>query len=90
MDPSRREPKLKAGTGSLFPIMKPLEVLQATLRQRVLVEIKGGRSYRGTLEGFDQHMNLVLAQAEEVGREGTTPHPGRTLVRGDSVIYISP
>jgi small nuclear ribonucleoprotein len=70
--------------------MKPLEMLQQHLHQRVLVEMKGGRSMRGTLDAFDQHLNLVLSQAEEVVGEVTTAKPGITLLRGDSIVFISP
>lgn len=70
--------------------MKPLEVLQQNLHKRVLVEMKGGRSFRGVLDAYDQHLNLVLSSAEEVVKDVTTPRSGVTLVRGDSVIYVSP
>jgi small nuclear ribonucleoprotein len=70
--------------------MKPLDVLQQSLHKRVLVETKGGRSFRGVLDAFDQHLNLVLTGAEEVVADVATPRSGTTLVRGDSVVYISP
>ena len=70
--------------------MKPLDVLQQSLHKRVLVELKGGRAFRGTLDSFDQHLNLVLSAAEEVVAEAVTPHPGFTLVRGDNVVFVSP
>ncbi|MGI0131477.1 MAG: LSM domain-containing protein [Thermoplasmata archaeon] len=70
--------------------MKPLDVLQQSLHKRVLVEMKGGRSFRGVLDGFDQHLNLVLSTAEEVVEDVVTPRAGLTLLRGDSIVYISP
>lgn len=70
--------------------MKPLDVLQQHLHQRVLVELKGGRSFRGVLDGYDQHLNLVLSSAEEVVAEQTSPHSGLTFLRGDNIVYISP
>ncbi len=70
--------------------MKPLDVLQQNLHKRVLVEMKGGRALRGTLDAFDQHLNVVLSQAEELEGETSTPKPGLTLLRGDSVVFISP
>ena len=70
--------------------MKPLEVLQQHLHQRVLVELKGGRSFRGVLDGYDQHLNLVLSSAEEVVADQVSPRTGLTLLRGDSIVYISP
>ena len=70
--------------------MKPLDVLQQSLHKRVLVEMKGGHSFRGVLDGFDQHLNLLLSSAEEVVNDVVTPKTGVTLVRGDSIVYISP
>ncbi|EQD41639.1 Like-Sm ribonucleoprotein, eukaryotic and archaea-type, core [mine drainage metagenome] len=70
--------------------MRPLDVLQQHLHQRVLVEMKGGRSYRGVLDAFDQHLNLVLSSTEEVGPAPVPARAGQTLVRGDSIVYISP
>jgi small nuclear ribonucleoprotein len=70
--------------------MKPLDALQQSLHKRVLVEMKGGRSFRGVLDAYDQHLNLVLSNAEEVVGEQVTPRPGVTLLRGDSIVYISP
>jgi small nuclear ribonucleoprotein len=70
--------------------MKPLELLEQNLHKRVLVSTKGGRSFRGVLDAFDQHLNLILSSAEEVAQDVVTPHAGLTLVRGDSVVYISP
>jgi small nuclear ribonucleoprotein len=70
--------------------MKPLELLQQSLHHRVLVELRGGRSFRGVLDGYDQHLNLILSGAEEVVGETATPRAGVTLLRGDSVVFISP
>lgn len=70
--------------------MKPLDVLQQSLHKRVLVEMKGGRSYRGVLDAYDQHLNLVLSGAEEVTEGETTTRSGLTLLRGDSIVFISP
>lgn len=71
--------------------MRPIEQLEASRHRPVLVELRGGRRFRGRLESFDQHLNLVLASAEElVEGGGATARPGLTLLRGDSVVFISP
>jgi small nuclear ribonucleoprotein len=70
--------------------MKPIEVFQKYLRQSVAVEVKGGQTYRGILDGFDQHMNLVLTDAVEVLPDGKTTPRGTTMFRGDSVLYVTP
>jgi len=74
---------------------RPLDVLNASLNKRVIVHLRGGREYRGTLDGYDHpHLNLVLKQAEEVTRVGTPDEQSTkrelVIVRGDNIIYISP
>lgn len=53
------------------------------------MKLKGGREIRGLLRGFDQHLNLILENAEE-SREGQNRRFDYVLVRGDNVIFISP
>jgi len=70
--------------------MRPLNVLGTSLNQYVLVKVKWNREYRGLLDGYDQHLNLVIKNAEEVidGKsKGTSPI---MVLRGDVVVYISP
>ncbi|MHB8351562.1 MAG: LSM domain-containing protein [Thermoplasmata archaeon] len=71
-------------------MLRPLELLQQSLHHHVLVELKEGRALRGVLEAYDQHLNLVLSQVEEVGAAPGRPATGVTLLRGDSVVFISP
>ncbi len=56
----------------------------------VLVELKGGRSIRGELFSFDQHMNLVLEEAEEITSNNDTRKLGTIIVRGDNIVLVSP
>ncbi|MGI0150253.1 MAG: LSM domain-containing protein [Thermoplasmata archaeon] len=71
-------------------MIKPLSLLNQCISQNVMVELKGGRGYRGTLDGFDPHMNLVLKNAEELLNNETTRKVDLAIVRGDNVIYVSP
>jgi small nuclear ribonucleoprotein len=66
------------------------KIFQESLGRIVLVELKGGRSVRGKLYSYDQHMNLVLDDAEEVSSDGNTRKLGMIIVRGDNVVLISP
>lgn len=69
---------------------KPLATLGKYLNKQIMVELKGNRGYRGTLDGFDPHLNIVLRDAEELeGGEVISKH-ALAIVRGDNVIYISP
>ncbi len=66
------------------------KIFQESLGKIVLVELKGGRSVRGKLYSYDQHMNLVLEDAEEVSPNGSAKQLGMIIVRGDNVVLISP
>ncbi|MBT7919855.1 MAG: RNA-binding protein, partial [Nitrosopumilus sp.] len=37
-----------------------VKVLDESINQVVLIKLKGSKTIRGTLLGFDQHMNLLL------------------------------
>jgi len=67
---------------------RPLDVLEAALGEEVTVTLKGGEVYVGDLEGYDQHMNLVLADVELV--DGADSSEDTTIIRGDNVVSINP
>jgi len=71
-------------------MQKPLNVLNKSLNNKVLVELKANREYRGILEGYDPHMNLVLKNAEEFVEKELKRKLDMAIVRGDNVVYISP
>ncbi|UCE73807.1 MAG: small nuclear ribonucleoprotein [Methanomassiliicoccales archaeon] len=71
-------------------MQKPLNMLNKNLNNKVLVELKANREYRGVLEGYDPHMNLVLKNAEEYIEKELRRKLDLAIVRGDNVIYISP
>ena len=67
-----------------------VKVLDESINKLVLIKLKGNKTIRGTLLGFDQHMNLLLDQSEEIPSEGDTISLGTIVVRGDNVVMISP
>ena len=71
-------------------MLKPLSLLNQSINSNVMVELKGGRGYRGILDGFDPHMNLVLKNAEELLNNESQRKVDLAVVRGDNVIYVSP
>ena len=64
--------------------------LETSMGKLVLIKLKGGKVIRGSLQGFDQHMNLSLEKAEEVAEDGHATSLGTLIVRGDNIIMISP
>jgi len=75
---------------NLSTIDSAKKLLSESLGNLVLVKLKGGREVRGILKSYDQHLNLVLEQAEEMRSNGKTRELGTIIIRGDNVILISP
>ena len=67
-----------------------VKVLDESINKVVLIKLKGSKTIRGNLLGFDQHMNLLLDASEEIPTEGDSKGLGTIVVRGDNVVMISP
>ncbi|MGI0130793.1 MAG: LSM domain-containing protein [Thermoplasmata archaeon] len=65
----------------------PTHLLERVLQQRVTLVLKDGRQLSGKLLGLDEHMNLVLDDADEATAE-VTRHLGRVVLRGSNVVTL--
>ncbi|HEY7696686.1 MAG TPA: LSM domain-containing protein [Nitrososphaeraceae archaeon] len=79
------------------------QLLQESIGKTVLVKLKGRRSVKGKIKGFDKQMNIVITDATEVIEQQSSnndnPEKGReqeqetqvgdALIRGDNVITIA-
>ncbi len=63
--------------------------LKSYVGNSVLIKLKGGRGIKGVLKSFDQHLNLIIENAEEIEGESTRML-GLVLIRGDNVVLVSP
>ncbi|KAG9395674.1 LSM domain [Carpediemonas membranifera] len=69
---------------------------EAFVNHRVRVAVHGNREMVGTLMAFDQHLNLVLNDAEEIRKVGKRADDARTekralgmiILRGEEVIHF--
>lgn len=62
------------------------------LNYRMRIQLQDNRNLIGTLKGFDQHMNLVLADCEEIRRIKNRDEKrvvGFILLRGEHVVSLS-
>jgi small nuclear ribonucleoprotein len=66
------------------------KILEESLGKLVLLRLRGNRSLRGKLQGFDMHMNLVLEEADDISDPENTKPLGTIIVRGDNVVIVSP
>jgi len=67
-----------------------VKILQDSLGKTVLVRLRGGKTLRGSLKGFDQHLNLVLEDANVINDPENIKELGVIIIRGDNVVIISP
>jgi len=66
------------------------KILEESLEKFVLVQLRGGKKLRGKLKGFDQHLNLVLEETEDITNVEKGRKIGTIILRGDNVIIVSP
>ena len=71
-------------------IERPLDLLNNSKGQEVLVPLKGDKHFVGTLLAFDIHINLVLDNTKEMQNHEIKRNIGLTFLRGDTIIFISP
>ena len=69
---------------------RPLDALNRSRNQRVVVELKNNKQYVGTLKAFDIHINVVLEGAEEWIQGEVKRKMGSIFIRGDTITIISP
>ena len=67
-----------------------VKVLDESINKVVLIKLKGDKTIRGNLHGFNKNINLLLDQSEKIRSEGDSLTLGTIVVRGDNVIMISP
>uniref|UniRef100_A0A0D3CWA6 Sm domain-containing protein n=8 Tax=Brassica TaxID=3705 RepID=A0A0D3CWA6_BRAOL len=84
-------------------VREPLDLIRLSLDERIYVKLRSDRELRGKLHAFDQHLNMILGDVEEVITtveidDETYEEIVRTtkrniqflFVRGDGVILVSP
>lgn len=72
----------------LAPI-NPKPFLQDLLQKTVIVRLKWGQEYKGTLQSIDNYMNLQLQNTEEFVDGKNTGALGEVLIRCNNVLWIS-
>ncbi len=66
----------------------PLKMLENFMNKRISLLLKDNRVLEGKLIGFDDYMNMVLADTEE-HTEQMTRKLGTVILRGNNVVRMS-
>ena len=90
-------------TAQQVSVDEPLDLIRLSLDERVYVKMRNDRELKGRLHAYDQHLNMILSEVEEIVTtvevdEETYEEMYKTtkrnipmlFVRGDGVILVSP
>ncbi len=66
----------------------PAQLLERMVQQKVALRLKDGRELVGRLVAADEHMNVVLDEAEEV-QSDSRRRLGRVVLRGSNVVSLN-
>ena len=65
------------------------KILDVCINKVILIKLKNHTTIRGNLQAFDQHMNLVLTEVEDI-TEDKAKNLDKILLRGDNILIVSP
>lgn len=80
---------LRADDRLMEPSKKPLNVLTKRLNTFVIITLKNGVEYHGTMVRCDGYMNLLLDGASEHVNDTLIANYGNVLVRGNNILFIA-
>jgi len=80
---------LTIGGALMEPSKKPLNVLTKRLNSYVIITLKNGVEYKGTMVRCDGYMNIILDGASEHVNDNIIANYGNVLVRGNNILYIA-
>jgi small nuclear ribonucleoprotein len=80
---------MESNMGSSGMASRPLDALNKSRNQRVIIDLKNGKQLVGKLKAFDIHINVVLEDAEERVDGEVKRKLGNVFLRGDTIIMLS-
>ena len=65
------------------------KLLNEFINKPILIKLRNNDTIKGTLQIFDDHMNLVLEKTEDIISENEVVSLGKIILRGDNILIIS-
>jgi len=63
--------------------------LEKNVNKTIVIKLKDNRTIKGDLNSFDEQMNLVLKNTEEIGENNETTPLNEILLRGNVIVAVS-
>ena len=64
------------------------QLLDVCVNKVVLIKLKNRTTIRGKIQTFDQHMNMLLTEVEDITEE-KPKNLDKILLRGDNILIVS-
>jgi len=65
------------------------KILDGNINKVILIKLKNHTTIRGNLQAFDQHMNLILTEVQDI-TEDKVKNVNKIILRGDNILIVSP
>lgn len=66
--------------------IKPEDMLKKSMGKEISISLRDGKSFTGTLMGFDEYDNVIMENITQEGKEGTIES---AVFKGGNIVYIS-
>ncbi len=64
------------------------KILEGCVNKVVLIKLKNKSTIRGNLKIFDQHMNLLLTESQDITGD-EVKNLDKIILRGDNILIVS-
>lgn len=64
------------------------QLLDVCVNKVVLIKLKNRTTIRGKIQTFDQHMNMLLTEVEDITEE-KPKNLDKIILRGDNILIVS-
>ena len=71
-------------------LKNPLHILQEAQESEILLRLKDGTEYKGTLKEIDAYMNMILEDATELLEGTPVAKYNEIFIRGNNLLFIKP
>lgn len=66
---------------------RPFDLIHQSLKKQVLVAMKNGNSFSGTMMSYDENLNLYLTGAKSIENDTEYKH---LVLKGGNIISVIP